>query len=64
LLVSLAEGSLRDGLSLLDQMVASCDGDIDEGAVVSLFGLVRAEVYQEFNEAPVGVRARFGNRLP
>jgi len=53
LLVSLAEGSLRDGLSLLDQMVASCDGDIDEGAVVSLFGLVRAEVYQEFNEAMI-----------
>ncbi len=30
LLVSLAEGSVRDGLSLLDQVIAGCDGTIDE----------------------------------
>ena len=48
-LVSLAEGSMRDGLSLLDQAIASCDGTLDEAAVVDLFGLVRSEVYQEFN---------------
>jgi DNA polymerase-3 subunit gamma/tau len=48
-LVSLAEGSMRDGLSLLDQAIASCDGTLDEATVVDLFGLVRSEVYQEFN---------------
>jgi DNA polymerase-3 subunit gamma/tau len=52
-LVSLAEGSLRDGLSLLDQAIAGCEGDIDEEAVVALFGLVRSESYHEFNEAMI-----------
>ena len=32
LLVSLAEGSMRDGLSLLDQVIAGCEGTIDEAA--------------------------------
>ncbi len=50
-LVSLAEGSMRDGLSLLDQAIASCEGTIDEAALVDLFGLVRAELYLELNEA-------------
>ena len=63
LLISLAEGSLRDGLSLLDQMIASCDGDIDADAVVSLFGLVRAEVYHEFNEAMIAGDAARALRL-
>ena len=49
-LVSLAEGSMRDGLSLLDQAIASCEGTIDEGALVDLFGLVRSELYLELNQ--------------
>ncbi len=51
LLVSLAEGSMRDGLSLLDQVVAGADGVIDETAVVEAFGLVRSELFIELNEA-------------
>ncbi len=51
LLVSLAEGSMRDGLSLLDQVIASCDGTIDEGAVVAAFGLIRSELYLRLNDA-------------
>ena len=51
LLVSLAEGSVRDGLSLLDQVIASADGVIDETAVVDAFGLVRSELFIELNEA-------------
>jgi len=53
LLVSLAEGSMRDGLSLLDQVAAGADGVIDEGAVVAAFGLVRSELFIELNEAIV-----------
>ncbi len=49
--VSLAEGSMRDALSVLDQLLAASDGPIDEERIVSLFGLVRSEVYQELNEA-------------
>ncbi len=53
LLVSLAEGSVRDGLSLLDQVIAGCDGTIDEDTVVSAFGLVRSELYMDLNEAVI-----------
>ncbi len=51
ILVSLAEGSMRDALSLLDQAIASCEGEIDEAALVALFGLVRSDLYLELNEA-------------
>jgi len=53
LLVSLAEVSVRDGLSLLDQVVAGADGVIDEAVVVAAFGLVRSELFIELNEAIV-----------
>jgi len=53
LLVSLAEGSVRDGLSLLDQVIAGCDGVIDEESVVSAFGLVRSEMFLELNKAVI-----------
>jgi DNA polymerase III subunit gamma/tau len=51
LLVSLAEGSVRDGLSLLDQVIAGCDGTINEETVVSAFGLVRSQLFMELNDA-------------
>lgn len=51
LLVSLAEGSMRDGLSLLDQVIAGAEEVIDEGTVVAAFGLVRSELFLELNEA-------------
>jgi len=54
LLVSMAEGSVRDALSLLDQVIAGCDGVIDEAAVTSSFGLVRSELFLELNEAILG----------
>lgn len=53
ILVSLAEGSVRDGLSLLDQVIAGCDGVIDEDTVVLAFGLVRSELFMELNEAVI-----------
>jgi len=51
LVVTLAEGSMRDALSILDQLIAGCDEVIEEKAIVQQFGLVRSEVYQELNEA-------------
>jgi len=56
-LVSLAEGSMRDGLSLLDQAIASCEDSIDEATLVDLFGLVRSELYLELNLALVAGNA-------
>src|SRR6185503_9313039 len=34
-----ADGSVRDGLSLLDQAIAQADGTITESAVVAMLGL-------------------------
>ncbi len=51
LIVAQAEGSMRDALSILDQVLAACDGSVDEQAIVDLFGLVRADVFTELNEA-------------
>ncbi len=63
LLVSLAEGSVRDGLSLLDQVIAGCDGTITEETVVSAFGLVRSQLYVELNEAIIAKDAARALRL-
>jgi DNA polymerase-3 subunit gamma/tau len=62
-LVSLAEGSLRDGISLLDQALAACDETIDEEDLVALFGLVRSEVYIDLNAAILAHDAAAGLRL-
>ena len=35
LIVSMAEGSVRDALSLLDQVIAGAEGTIDEAAVTA-----------------------------
>jgi len=63
LLVSLAEGSVRDGLSLLDQVIAGCDGRIDEETVVATFGLVRSELFLELNEAIIAADPARAMRL-
>ncbi|MBU0741898.1 DNA polymerase III subunit gamma/tau, partial [bacterium] len=51
LVVAQAEGSMRDALSILDQVLAACDDTVDEQAIIELFGLVRADVFTELNEA-------------
>lgn len=63
LLVSLAEGSVRDGLSLLDQVMAGAVDAVDEQAVIDAFGLVRAEAYVELNEAMIARDAGRALRL-
>ncbi|MFO7610100.1 MAG: DNA polymerase III subunit gamma/tau, partial [Candidatus Krumholzibacteriia bacterium] len=63
LLVSLAEGSVRDGLSLLDQVIAGAGDGIDEAAVVAAFGLVRSELYLALNDAIIARDPAAGLRL-
>jgi DNA polymerase-3 subunit gamma/tau len=58
LLASLAEGSMRDALSLLDQAISSVGGTLDEAAVLSLYGLVGHDRYLAFNEALLAHDAR------
>jgi DNA polymerase-3 subunit gamma/tau len=51
LIVAQAEGSMRDGLSSLDQVIAACDGKVTEADVVELFGLIQANIYSDINAA-------------
>ncbi len=51
LVVSQAEGSMRDAQSLLDQVLAACEGEVTEQAVVDLFGLVQSDLFTDMNEA-------------
>jgi DNA polymerase-3 subunit gamma/tau len=46
-----AEGSLRDGLSLLEQAIAYCDKSITDREVRELLGVVSEEVLDELVEA-------------
>ena len=51
MLASLAEGSMRDALSLLDQAIASTEGTLDAAGVLQLYGLVGHEPYLDLNQA-------------
>ena len=44
-LARMADGSMRDGLSLLDQVIAFQDGQIDEDTIIQVFGIVGDEYY-------------------
>jgi DNA polymerase III subunit gamma/tau len=46
-----AEGSLRDGLSLLEQAIAYCGDEIDDAHVRELFGVVAESVLDELVDA-------------
>jgi DNA polymerase-3 subunit gamma/tau len=46
-----AEGSLRDALSILDQMIAACGERLDEGRVRQLLGVVPLSFMRELVEA-------------
>ena len=54
LIVREADGSVRDGLSLLDQILSYADSPIDETDVVEVLGLVRREVILGIAEALLG----------
>jgi DNA polymerase-3 subunit gamma/tau len=51
LIVREAGGSVRDGLSLLDQMFSACDKDIKLADVVEILGLVNHDILQQVTEA-------------
>jgi len=46
-----AEGSLRDALSLLDQVIAACGDKLDEGRVRQALGIVPPQLLREMMEA-------------
>lgn len=46
-----ADGSLRDGISLFDQMIAYCEKEIQEADVNAVLGLIEKEKYFELIDA-------------
>ncbi len=50
-LAQAAEGSMRDGLSLLDQVIAACGGHLDEKRVRQVLGVVPTELLAEIVRA-------------
>ncbi len=53
ILARTAEGSLRDGISALDQVIAAAGSEISEKEVTEVLGLVEREVLRETAEALV-----------
>ncbi|HJS73404.1 MAG TPA: DNA polymerase III subunit gamma/tau [Vicinamibacteria bacterium] len=53
ILARTAEGSLRDGISALDQVIAAAGGEIGENEVTEVLGLVERQVLRETAEAIV-----------
>ncbi len=58
ILAQAAEGSLRDALSLLDQVIAACAERLDEARVRQVLGVVPAELLAEMVEAIHAADAR------
>lgn len=54
ILAGRANGSLRDGVGLLDQMAAYCEGAIDAAEVRSALGVIDQDVYFRASEAVAG----------
>jgi DNA polymerase-3 subunit gamma/tau len=57
-LAQAAEGSLRDALSLLDQVIAACGEQLEEGRVRQLLGVVPVRLLREMTEAIHAADAR------
>jgi DNA polymerase-3 subunit gamma/tau len=53
ILARTAEGSLRDGISALDQVIAAAGSDIGENEVTEILGLVERQVLRETAQAIV-----------
>jgi len=58
-----AHGSMRDAVSILDQLVSFSDGAIDEEKVIAMLGLVRESVLRDMSEALLGGDCRRGLEL-
>src|SRR5579872_578767 len=57
-LAQAAEGSMRDALSLLDQVIAACSGHLDEKRVRQVLGVVPAELLADIMRAVDSADAR------
>lgn len=58
-----AQGSLRDAVSILDQLVSFSEGAIGEEDVIRMLGLVRESLLQEMTDALLGGDCRRGLQL-
>jgi len=59
-LAQAAEGSMRDALSLLDQVIAACGATLEENRVRQLLGVVPSRLLREITEA---IHAADGRRV-
>ena len=57
-LAQAAEGSMRDGLSLLDQVIAACGNHLDEKRVRQVLGVVPTELLADIVDAVDAAEAR------
>ena len=60
LIARAADGSVRDGLSLLDQAIAQADGAITEAQVTDMLGLADRELVFDLMEAVMAGKPRRG----
>ncbi len=60
LLAAMAEGSMRDALSLLDQAFSSVEGKLEKDALMGLFGLAGPDTYLALNDAILARDSRAG----
>jgi len=58
-----AQGSMRDAVSILDQLVSFSEGAIGEENVISMLGLVRESVLQEMTDSLLEGNCRRGLEL-
>jgi DNA polymerase-3 subunit gamma/tau len=58
LIARAADGSVRDGLSLLDQAIAQADGPVTEAAVVNMLGLADRGMVFDLMDAVMSGQAR------
>ncbi len=63
LIARLAAGGMRDAESMLDQLLSSSTGELDEGRVRDLLGLADVETVAGFVDALVGFDALAGIRM-
>lgn len=63
MLIELSEGSLRDGESLLDQLISFSQGIITKETLSSAFGITSKEIYEKLDEAILSHHLSFAYTL-
>ncbi len=56
LIAKKADGSMRDALSLLDQVIAYCGDSFEHEKVISCLGIIRSELFFQFTDVLTPVK--------